>query len=59
MCQKKRIKCFDNSLKIIRNIDNLHLVGLQEVNTDNLEKKIPNLTVLAEIMYFLIYFLVA
>lgn len=38
MCQKKKIRCFNNSLKIIRGIDNLHLIGLQEVNTDNLEK---------------------
>ena len=40
MCQKKKIRCFNNSLKIIRSIDNLHLIGLQEVNTDNLEKTI-------------------
>lgn len=40
MCQKKGLKCFDNSLKIIEDIDNLHLIGLQEVNTDNLERKI-------------------
>ena len=37
---KKGLKCFDNSLKIIEDIDNLHLIGLQEVNTDNLERKI-------------------
>jgi len=40
MCQNIGLKCFDNSLKIIKDIDNLHLIGLQEVNTDNLEKKI-------------------
>ena len=38
MCQKKKIRCFINSLNIIRGIDNLHLIGLQEVNTENLEK---------------------
>ena len=38
MCLKKNIRCFNNSLKIIRSIHNLHLIGLQEVNTDNLEK---------------------
>jgi len=40
MCQDVDIKCFDNSLKIIKDIENLHLVGLQEVNTKNLENKI-------------------
>ena len=40
MCQHVRLNCFDNSLKIIKDIDNLHIVGLQEVNTDNIERKI-------------------
>ena len=40
MCQNKDIKCFDNTIKIIQNIQNLHLIGLQEVNTRNLEKNL-------------------
>jgi hypothetical protein len=40
MCQNKDIKCFDNTIKIIQSIQNLHLIGLQEVNTTNLEKKL-------------------
>ena len=40
MCQDVQIKCFNNVLKIIKNIKNLHLIGLQEVNTPNLEKKL-------------------
>lgn len=40
MCQYTRVKCFLNSLRIINDIDNLHLIGLQEVNTTDIERKI-------------------
>lgn len=38
ICQNANINCFQNSLRIIKSIENLHLVGLQEVNTNGLEK---------------------
>lgn len=40
MCQKTNTECFRNCLKIIKEVRNLHLVGLQEVNTENLEEEI-------------------
>ena len=38
ICQNADINCFQNSLRIIKSIENLYLVGLQEVNTNGLEK---------------------
>ena len=40
MCQRIGVRCFANSLRIIMDIDNLHLIGLQEVNTADIERKI-------------------
>ena len=40
MCQDVQVKCFTNALKIIKNIKNLQLVGLQEVNTPELENRL-------------------
>lgn len=39
-CLEKKIICFENCLDIIANINNLHLVGLQEVNTIQIEEDI-------------------
>ena len=40
MCQDVQVKYFTNALKIIKNIKNLQLVGLQAVNTPELENRI-------------------
>ena len=40
ICRKMNIHCFNNCKLIIEDIHDLHIIGLQEVNTDNLDEEL-------------------
>ena len=40
ICRQMNIHCFNNCKLIIEDIHDLHIIGLQEVNTDNLDEEL-------------------
>ena len=43
-CQKKKIKCYNNLIKNLPDIGQLHIAGFQEVVDETLHSKIPNIS---------------